>query len=251
MPKQQHPNLGFFYLHLCDIDQHDFEERGKLLEKHITDNFATCEVTREVQYFTAQKPMDSTTQTIIENMKAAVLGGGLTPVVLVDETLANAYEFIGRLQFGAVIIYNGTSIDKESLMNFSSKYLDLGSSYKHGGSFKGHETIQIVPSDLFAFDVHTSLTKTSINHRFAPSKLLSIESQLIMNGSKVKLLEGLELGVNKTTKDPKSKKPFDLAEVLPLISVFDTTLSKNDALAVIKRNKSKNKKTQLNSQFTF
>lgn len=250
--KKQKPSHGFFYLHLCDIDQHDFEKRESLLEQVVRKNSFTTTVHKSTQYLSSLKPLDSSTQTIIDNLSLAAVKMELTPVVFVDETLANAYEFIGRLQYGAVVIYDGNSIDMESLINYSSKYVDLAHNYKTTKSMKGHESIQIVPKGIFEFNIEKALNETLDFYRFAPSKLIPVKVQMYLRGNLSKLIEILESSEPLEVKDLKTKKPFEISpELVTMLSQYDTTLSKTAALSILKRNKSLNKNNSIKNQFVL
>ncbi|AFF28077.1 gp79 [Sphingomonas phage PAU] len=227
---------GFGYIHLCDIDQPNFEDNERLIHEHMKS--FNPEIIRYSQYLSNQKPVDFTTGLIINNLHDALNSEEDTPIVLIDETLANAYEWIGRLKYGAVILYNSNSIDKESLINFSSKYVELHQSYVRTNSKT--ETIQIVRNDMFKFDIEESIEQTKAFYRFAPVRYLPVQFQIECRGNIKKLEEAMEdisLVKFKIRKRISTRKAFNIFDALLFSIKFDNTFSKSEVKSVLKVNK--------------
>lgn len=241
--KETSPYHGFYYIHFCDIDRRDSEDREKLLNKKVqkyAKDLGFTELVKQTQYFSQEKPMDSTTSQIIDILRTSENKDEPTPIVFMDESLANSYDWIGRLKHGCVVLYDGKFIDKESLINTTAKYIDLQSygQYAENKASRGHETIQIVRPDLFKFDVASALQDFRKHYRYAPCKWLPIMFQYTLGGSVVSLANVFEEPENVDIDHRnKVKTPFHCGRAVHVLEQFDTSLDRAGAERIIKRNK--------------
>lgn len=236
---------GFYYIHFCDIDRRgskDNEKRITDFMQEVSESMGLNPILKHTQYFSGNQPMDTTTRAILDVLKASSEKGEPTPIVLLDESLANAYDFIGRIRYGAVVLHTGKHIDKESLINTTSKYIDLTphGQYAENKASRGHETIQIVRSDFFKFDIETAIDETRNNFFYAPCKWIPQGFQYTLKGDLRLLRDVIEdtasFDLTERNYSVEGVK-FEIPKVIHMLQHYDNSLNRTDAERIIKRNK--------------
>lgn len=243
---------GLFIIHLSDMDNPDQLKSIDKVNDYVKSFDSNLIIHRH--FIKDHLTIDASTSQIIDNYKRALLLGIDTPILLIDETLAGSFDWVGRLRYGAVVLINGQYIDKSSLINFSSKYIDLMYHSTKSNDMRGYETIQIIRNDLFVFDFETALNETKAFYRFAPCKLIPVDLQLSLRGNLdklIKVLNDYDCKLNYKIFKHKTKKSFDIdSDLLYELSKFDTSAnSLNSAKALLKRNEKLKDKSKIINQF--